>query len=64
MLDKVEGLSDILTARNVANAAEIASVNNGTKRLLLGMFSKARAAYPQSYPQIRSSIASKNLKRS
>jgi uncharacterized cupin superfamily protein len=39
------------------NAAETASANSGTKRLLLGMFSKTRAAYPQTYPQIASSIA-------
>jgi hypothetical protein len=52
MLDQVEGLSDILSAGNVANAAETASSQKGTKRLLVGVFSKARSAYPQIYPQM------------
>ena len=38
--------------------AETASAKSGTKRLLLGMFSKARAAYPQIYPQIGSLFCS------
>ena len=37
--------------------AETASAKSGTKRLLLGIFSKTRAAYPQIYPQILGSIA-------
>jgi hypothetical protein len=52
MLDQVEGLSDILAAHNFATAAETASANSGTKQLLLRVFYKSRAAYPQIYPQL------------
>jgi hypothetical protein len=44
--------------RQLLASAATASAQSGTKRLLLGMFSKARAAYPQIYPQISRSIGS------
>jgi hypothetical protein len=42
---------------NTSIEAETVSAKSGSKRLLLGMFSKTRAAYPQIYPQIASSVA-------
>jgi hypothetical protein len=51
------------TAAGTSIEAETASANRDIKQLSFLMFSKACAAYPQIYPQILNSIASRSHDR-
>jgi hypothetical protein len=53
-----KGVIELPEVGTPVEAAETASANSDVKQLPFLMFWKARADYPQIYPQISSSIAS------
>ena len=58
-----KGVIELPEVGTPVEAAETASANSDTKRLLLRLFSKAGPAYPQIYLQISSSISLTGCKR-